>query len=376
MHAPFKYHSSDTFLNGQAINGYETFVWTERYLDPSSFEIEGKLSSGLLTFLPKGTVISHTHTLEAMIVENHQISEDVDTDPKIKITGRGFETVLEERVVGQNWDWGTPPASLAVSVYTLPIDFTWIQSQTLIDDHIRTGVVIDPDDAIPNTIAGLAATWPIIGDAPVDEERIIKRGPVFDQLKELLAIDGLGIRSIRRHNFSGVPHAGSNTTLEVHGGTDKRNSVKFSNENGDIDVAEYLWSIKQYKNAALVTGKFVEQFYPGTETGRDRRVLYVDGNDLDGHLETIPTGATLTAIRAAMTVRAKQALQSQRRIAFSRLDISETPTYHYRHDYNIGDLVSVDSSYGEVVSMRVIEFTEIQDETGETTQPTLEIIEE
>ena len=128
------------------------------------------------------------------------------------------------------------------------------------------------------------------------------------------------------------------------------------------------------KTSALVTGKFVESMVHGAETGLSRRVMLVDGGDIDGHLEAIPTGTDLTNIRAAMTVRGNQALAAQKRLALSRIDVSSTPTYDFRRDYNIGDIVSVDSSYGTVEPMRVVEYVEIVDENGESSHPTLEII--
>lgn len=366
----FKYNSPDTFLGGQAINGYDTVAWTERYREPGSFEISCKLSSGLKDFLPEGSLISHVRTLDIMTVENHQIIEEVDVDPTLVITGRDLDSTLEQRIVGQNWNWASPPASIEVSTYVLPANFTWIQAVELIDEHIKTGTVIMAGDAIPLVQGGHS-----VAGTGVSEARPLGRGDVLKHLVDILAIDDLGCRVLRRHAFSGLPGSSSVTTLYIHDGDDKRNSVIFSTKNGDIDSADYLWSIKSMKTSALVSGKFVETMVHGAETGRDRRVMLVDGSDLDGHLEAIPTGGALTAIRTAMTTRGNQALKAQKRLALSRIDVSSTPTYEFRKDYNIGDLVSVDSSYGLVSAMRVVEHVEIVDENGESSHPTLEIID-
>lgn len=367
----FKYNSSSTFLGGQAINGYDSVAWTERYQDPGSFEIKARLSSGLRDFLPEGTLISHIGTLDVMMVENHQIVEDTDVDPILTITGRDLDCILEQRIVGQNWNWASPPSSLEVSQYVLDANFSWIQAVELINEHIKTGTVITAGDAIPL----FEAVHSVSLVSGVSEARTLARGEVLKHLTDILKVDDLGSRVIRRNSFSGYPGSTSVTTTVIHDGEDKRNSVIFSTKNGDIDSADYLWSIKSMKTSALVTGKFVETMVHGSETGIDRRVMHVDGSDIDGHHETIPTGGTLTAVRAAMTTRGNQALRAQKRLALSRIDISSTPTYEYRKDYNIGDLVSVDSSYGPVDTMRVVEHVEIVDETGESSHPTLEIIE-
>src|SRR6478735_7894203 len=88
--------------SGQYINGVESLMWVERYLEPGEFEIKAPLSSGLRDFLPLGTLISHIDTMEVMIVENHQVIEEETADPTIVITGRTFDTYLENRIVGMN----------------------------------------------------------------------------------------------------------------------------------------------------------------------------------------------------------------------------------------------------------------------------------
>lgn len=364
----FKFDNSDTFSGGEPIVGWDSVSWAERYQPCGEFEIMAKLSSGLRAFLPEGTLISHTRTLEVMVVENQELTEKSDEDPFLKITGRSLPCVLENRIVGQNQDWGTPPASLNDSPYILPSAYTWVQAVKLINDHIYDSDVIDPDDAIPS----LLAIHDIAG-VGVTEERTIKRGTVLQRLLELLAIENIGLKAVRRHGFD-LPLPSTDTQLVIYAGEDKRDLVVFSTENGDIDAADYLWSIKNLKTSALVSGRYVEQMVHGPETGLSRRVMLVDGSDLDGSLDAVPTGTALTDIRAQMAIRGSQALRAQNQIALSRTDISENEAHQYRRDYNIGDVVTVDASYGPASSMRVVEFVEIVDENGVSGHPTLEFL--
>jgi hypothetical protein len=365
----FRFNDPNTFTSGQTIDEWDSASWTERYRDPGEFEIKAKLSSGLREFLPLGTLISHHKTLEVMVVENHQIAEEEDKDPLLTVTGRSLQTLLEGRIVGQNNNWAAPPASISVSLYTLPANYTWIQGTTLINDHIRVGTVINAGDGIPSLVGAND-----VSGTGVSEARTVKRNNVMKELLDILEVNDLGLRGIRPHNVAGLPQPGANATLLIHDGDDRRSQVVFSTKNGDIDSADYLWSIKKLKTSALVSGRYVEQMVHGPETGLDRRVLLVDGSDIDGVYDVIPTGATLTSVRTAMTTRGNQALQAQKRLQLSRTDISRTPTYAYRRDYNMGDIVSVDSSYGPIATMRVVEYVEIEDETGESSHPTLEIL--
>ena len=367
----FKYNSPSTFSGGQAINNYDTVSWSESYRDPGDFDITARLSSGLREFLPEGTLISHINTLEIMMVENHVVKEDEDDDPLLTITGRGIECILEHRIVGQNQNWASPPASLSASQYELASNYTPHQAVTLINDHVYAPSTIDDNDAIPLLVA-----YPAISTIGIQEARIIKRGDVLKALTEILEIEDLGVRIIRRHDFD-LSYIGNtaSTLYLIHQGIDRRNTVIFSTHNGDIDAADYLWTIKKWKTSALVSGKFVETMVHGSETGLNRRVMLVDGQDIDGHLADIPTGGTLTDIRNKMTVRGNAALRAQKQLSLSRIDINHTPTYQFRKDYEIGDLVSVDSSYGPISAMRVVEYVEIVDDNGESGHPTLEFVE-
>jgi len=346
---------------GQKINGAKSVMWVERYREAGEFEIEANLSSGLRDFLPMGGLISHADTLEVMIVENHEINEEVDGDPTIKITGRSFETYLENRVVGTNLS----RASSTFAEYTLAAGYTWAQAVTLINDHI-TAPPANANDALGNITASTAVTG-----TGVSEVRIIKRDNVYSRLLEILAIDDLGIQSRRRNTFPGGDN--TKTVLSVYKGANLANKVIFSWKSGDLDAADYLFSDKKLKNSALVLGRYINTVVDTGPIKYDRRMMLVDANDIDGHLSAPPTGGTLTTLLARMVTRGQQALKSQNRITISRADISNVTKYQYRRDFNVGDLITLDGNFGQMAVMRVVEYVEIEDENGESGHPTLSI---
>lgn len=365
----FKFNNVSAWRNGEAVNGWDRLTWVERYRDPGEFELECELSSGLRAVLPLGTLISHSETLEIMIVENHQVTEKDDESPRLSISGRSLETILENRIVGQNQNWAANPASIIP--YFVDSGYTWEQATWLINDHIVSGLTINAGDGMTLIVSDTS-----VSGTGVQEERPIKRGDLHKRVLEILEIDDLGIQVRRAHNFAGEIYPGNYTLLLIHAGIDKRNTVIFSSQIGDISNAEYLWSLKRLKNSALVSGKFVETMVYGTETGLNRRVMHVDGSDLDGHLTDLPTGQALTDIRTAMGVMGRQALQAQRELVLSRADVSENKSYRYRLDYNVGDIVAIAGSFGETLPMRVVEYAEIVDENGESGHPTLSLLEE
>ena len=356
--------SYETMLeHGDAINKLTSVMWTERYREPGEFQLKAQLSTGLREFLPLGTLISHKDTYEVMIVENHEITEEKQEDPTLIVTGRSFEAFLENRVVGVN----QARASSTLAEYILLQDYTWNQATKLINDHIYNTQT--PNDALYNVQA--VNMVPI--SAGTIEERTIDRGNVLDKLDEILAIDDIGVRTIRR-NYFGLVGSNTWTRIEIFRGTDLSNKVIFSWKSGDLDSAEYLFSDKPTKNAALILGRYVYAVVDNPAyTKYDRRFMMVDGSDLDGNLSAPPTGAALTTILNKMRTRGRQALGRQNRINLSRTDVSDTTQYVFRKDYNIGDIVSLDGNFGQITKMRVVEYVEIEDENGTSGHPTLSI---
>lgn len=363
----FKFNpvTSPTILEqGEPINNATSIMWVERYRDPGEFKIEAPLSSGLREFIPEGTLISHIDTYEVMVVENHQIEEPKREDPKLTITGRTFDSYLENRIVGVN----LVRSSSTISEYVLDVDFTWNQLVQLINDHILTGHLVSSNDELDNVYAST-----ILTGTSISEERTINRGPVIDAVQEILAIDDLGIRTIRRVPWAVPPGSSSSTVFDIFIGEDKTDQVVFSWKSGELESAAYLFSNKKLKNCALVLGRYVYRMVDTAAHKYDRRMMIVPADDLDGNLSAAPTGGALTTLLNKMDVRGRQALAKQSKITISQTDISDVTRYQYRRDYNVGDLVSLDGNFGQTTVMRVVEFAEIEDENGVSGHPTLSI---
>ncbi len=356
---PFKLIATDTpttFTGGQAINDYDRFTWVEKYSSPGDFKIEAKLSSGLAVFLPIGSMISHIDTTEVMIVENHEIQEEENEDPKLIITGRSFTSYLENRIVGvinarAEPDWNS---------YVLTAAYSWVQIVKLINDHI-----VNPPANVNDALSNVVANHSLSGTS-VSVERILKHDDVWKHVKDLLAVDNLGIRTIRRNPFGITGGSATETRINVYKGEDKTDTLMFSWVSGDIEKAHYLFSQKNNKNCALVLGEHFHYMVDGSETNYNRRIMLVDASDInkDGTM-------TLPQIEAAFTVRGQQALASQNDVSISQIDLSDDAKAQYRVDYNLGDLISLDGNYGVITTKRITEYAEIEDENGYSSHPTL-----
>jgi hypothetical protein len=345
------------FSYGKLVEGYTRALWVEKYRGPGEFKLEAPLSSGLMTFLPLGSFVTHKETGAVMIVENHNILQPKDEDPIIIITGRCMTTFLEERIIGDQW----AATSNVVQEEGNLADVTWDQAIALIEMHL-TDSSEDNDE-----LAGVEAIHTCSGSSTT-EARTYRFQDVYRTLIEVLKVDDLGIRVQR-------PTPTDDTTyFVIYRGNDISKTVRFSWMRGDLDNIEYFFSIKKLKTQARVIGQWVQTIVnPTGATRYNRRTMVVDASDLDEQLDAYPSGGTLTSIISKMQTRGRQALKSQNNVSIVQADVSENSDLRYRRDYNLGDLVTVDGDYGAAAVFRVIEYAEADDETGSSGHPTLAI---
>jgi len=357
---------------GEIVNGLSSKMWIERYRDNGDFTFVAPVSSNMRSILPIGTFVTHSNTFEVMIVENHEITDNNGQETTIKITGRSMETLLERRVVVSNPTHSPPqyPLTAPYSDYALSSDFTWNQAVTLISDHI-----LGPDSVNqyrdPNMIIPYIKVNRSITGSGQTVARTVPRGDLYSALKNLLAIENLGIQTIRPHYGTTTPQY---TVFNIHNGLDLSETVNFSYNRGELINSDYLWSDKKIKNCAVVRGTYFEVFVtsPSNPVGLDRRVMYIDASSLDKSYSSPISATDQTIIQAALRQKGLDVLAAQKEIALVKAEINKTSTTaKYRTDYNIGDIVGVMGAFSENAKMRVIEHVEAEDSSGETSYPTL-----
>lgn len=356
------------------INKIKSATWIERYSESGEFKFTAKLSSGLLEQLPPGTLVSHQWTEELMMVENQIIKEGKDEDPTIEISGSSFIEFLGKRTIGMNRDWGSPPT--IPPNFTLPSGYSWDQAKQLINEAISSGPDFQPEEEIPDTVADTNISGSFTPADPV--ERVVERGSLLTRVREILAVDNLGLRMVRKNPFGLTDGADANNLFLIHNGTDRSQYVIFSSKQGDLQSAEYLRTNKTLYNVALVSGTWVETRVttaPSTPEGLDRRELYIQAEDIDSIYWGSPSSIQRAEIEAALQARGKMLLAKQRQFMVTQAEVTPNTRYRYRHEYGIGDIVTVQSNYGDIVPMRVTEYTEIEDDQGLSGHPTLSALD-
>ncbi len=350
-------------VNGDMIHGINTVMWVERYRDSGEFTITADVDSNIRAEIPIGTLISHMRSRDVMIVENHEISDAKGEDLEVTITGRSLETILEQRVVGQNRPW---PSNYAVAPFPIDPKYTWVQVVDLIKVHTDSTQVPDINDALQGIITKHTITR-------TDGEQIareIKLGTdLYSAIVEIMAIEKLGIRAVR-------PSGAGNTatTFEIHEGRNLSSQIIFSFDAGDITNVDYLWSNKGDKNSIMIIGKWVQELIKSNSPnyGYNRRVTMIDASDIDDAYQNQPTTPEMDVIRQKLRVRGDQALKAMNSIALSKAQAAKnSKKYVYREDFEVGDIVLIDGLFNESAPMRIIEYVEISDKDGVSGYPTL-----
>jgi len=361
---------------GVFINGARSKLWAERYDSSGEFEVRGPVGSDLKNQLPIGSLVSHINTDVPMIVENHVISPTDDgSEPEIVISGRDFETILEQRIIGADYLFFMAQAvQNSLLELTLSADWPWGHAKTLIEKCIRTDLLNDTENALPNVQVwidpDLQDKLESFGYVSFNQSIKIPSAPLYGEISKILSSARIGFGSTwRPWTESGV--TSYSMRLKIYTGVDKSKDVVFSFDFNDLLSSEYLWTNKTFKTAAMVVGRWVSTTYRLPGSKYNRRWMIVDGRDIDEQFESTPWSSDLTYVTQMMEARALSAILSQRGLALSRAEQDpESVRWRYREDYNLGDVVTVRGDYDQTLQMQVVEHVEIEDETGESSYPT------
>lgn len=351
------------------IASYDSCTWIERYSEAGEFEIRAPRSSGLQEFLPIDSCISHTGSSDIMFVESHEVADDMRSTSDIIIKGRSLEAWFDNRSVGSQRD----PAFGLIKEVNLPEARTWTQAKTLFDLHIDAAVH-DINDLIPVDVVVTAS-----GDG-TSHARNVRKGGVYSQVLDILSVDDIGIKTVRKGRPGNPIDSGNNRpNIVIFKGVDRSSSIVFSYEGLHIDSADYFWSNRNDKNCFLLIGRHLEYRYgDDTKISFGRKWQTVDVSHIDQGFESPPTGLEMLAGGLMMYARASELSAKKRRSSIAKVDIAtDTNRYKYRTDYDIGDIVSVSGNYGETTKMQVIEHVEIFDhKDGFRSYPSLTTLRE
>lgn len=353
------YRLDDGYFPEESIDGYKSLIWTERYTPAGDFSLVTANIQKTMDKLPLGSCVALHDSKEVCFVETHEIERDDDGNPQLTVSGRSFETFLENRSTLIN---EVPIKSAIDDTNAVMInDQAAPYAAMKIIDNAR-GSLLDTHNVIPNIDGTITA------EALRDEgekDRFITRGRTYDEVLRILQEENNGIRNIRPTG------TGTKLLLNIYqnwsGVTTNPNVVLDVTAGHFIGGVKYTWSIKEYKTAVYVASKnyFVKVYATGASgySGLDHRVDLVDYPDIT---------QTGTKIPAMLRAKGKTYLNKHKKQIFVEGSVSPEIPYKYNVDYGLGDNIRVRGEFGANDIMQVAEYIRSEDENGEeTAYPTL-----
>lgn len=360
--APLEWYTLDDQLRrDQVIEGFETFIWTERYSSAGDFQIVTKSTYNNRTSLAPGTRIGMEGSTYVMVVDTVDDDTDNDGSRLLNITGSSIENLLNDRVA--------MPA-----IANLDETPAWIVEGTpgnivrQMFHEICVFAVLNANDTFPFFTEG---TLLPSGNIPEPADLITVAAPpdtLYNTIKKICDTYGLGFRFVKHGDLGQL-------YFEVYTGSDRTSAqsvvpaVIFDPELDNLSQVRQLTSTALVKTTAYVFAKngAVTVNAPTASpdaVGSERRVLFVNSSN------TSDAGPDLTA---ALQQEGLIALSAQRTVYSFDGQLPVSQPYVYGTDYKLGDIVEERNEDGFGNLMMVTEQIFTSDKEGERAFPTLSI---
>lgn len=336
------------------IDTFESLIWTERYNGCGNFEIYTPTDMTLMTMIRQDYYAWLKESDQVMIIEEVQISTEVETGGHLTISGRSLESLLDRRIIWQ---------------------------QTVLNGNLQNGIkklinenVISPSIA-DRKIAGFVfqdSIDPAVTDLTIRAQ--YTGDNLYETIETICKIYHLGFQVMLdgQNRFVFTLYAGTDRSYDQSGNPYVVFSPKFEN----IINSNYLESKKTLKNVTLVAGEDEGQSRKTRIVGggKDlaRRELYTDARDLQS--ETSEGKLTDAEYNAQLDQRGLEMLSGCQLTKTFEGQVEATQTFVYGKDFHKGDIVQIVNEYGIESKVRVIEIVRVQDTTGYEMYPTFSVV--
>lgn len=341
-----------TFQTIGLLDVCESFIWTDRHREYGDFEIYTFPSEEIMALIEKDYYLFNPDSEHLMIIECREITTDNDDGPRLIVTGRSLESLLNRRVI---WSPTTISGSLQDGI------------EKLLNENI-----ISPSDSnrkISNFTFKKSTDTRIT--SLTHEQQYTPSDNLYDVIVNLCENYDLGFKVIwiedNKFEFSlykGIDRSYAQETLPY---------VVFSPDFDNILTSDYTDDSKDYKNVARVagSGNDSEKVYAsyGDSSGLNRREVYIEASDISKKDESnndIPDAE----YNNLLVEKGKTSLADYKIVTGFEAEIDSTAMYIYGTDYSMGDVVQLKNEYGIEDAAQITEFVFSHDDEGEQFYPT------
>ena len=326
------------------LDNFFSLRWVRRYHRTGEFELHCPLNVHTLELLQRENIIWKQGDHEAGYIKYRQLGQDAQGQEVLIVKGDFLIGYLDRRII-----WGQEILSGTAEV----------AMRTLVKKH-----AINPahsERKIPLLELGQLQNYP----ETVEYQTSYKN--LLDEVEHISSLSRLGYRVT-------VDLPAKRLIFEVYKGRDLTASQStnppaiFSNEFENVLKQEFVDSLHNYRNVALVAGagegtdrKLVTV---GQGTGLDRFELYVDARDLqeeDENGNPIQEADYEEMLRS----RGQSKLAECANLQTFECKINPFSNLRYKEDFDLGDIVTCTSKkWGVTINARITEVEEIYEQDG------------
>lgn len=335
---------NNDFTKLEVIEGYVSFIWTERYDEYGDFKLRVPIKQIRTHAFRVGRYIWNTESNKLMRILSYikdTFTEDGEGDT-VTLEGKSMEYIFQERVLLPNRETGG---------LWIDENYAGNLATTMVSTVCVTGENQSSLDVIPN----LDLAWP----GQVGRHELIEVRPtsLYEAFVPLIQASDLGFRV----NFN---RATKRFTFHVFEGVEK-SLMRFMPENDNIINVRHMNSIVENRNVAYVHHRefptpTVVSWNDETYSGLDRRVMVVDGSSIQA--------PTVTQLRREGRI----ALRNHRNLKMMDGEAIGN-SFVYNQTYRMGDIVQVRDELGRESRARIVEYIWSHDSKGFKSYPTFRI---
>ena len=326
------------------LDSFFSLRWIRRYHQAGEFELHCPLNVHTLELLQRGNIIWKQGDEEAGFIKYRQLGQDAQGQETLVIKGDFLTGYLDRRII-----WGQEILNTTAEV----------AMRTLVEKHAISPA--DVDRAIPLLELGELQNF----DEVVDYQTSYKN--LLEEIEKISNLSGLGYRVV-------VDLPAKQLLFQVYKGRDLTAGQSanppaiFSNEFENVLEQEYIDSLHNYRNVALVagTGEGVDRklITVGTGMGLNRFELFVDARDLreeDEEGNPIQEADYLEMLKSRGQSKLAECADLQ--TFESRINVRSN--LRYKEDFDLGDIVTcISKKWGVTINARITEVEEIYEQDG------------
>lgn len=356
----------------------KSIIWHEKYKSVGDFEIYAQATPQNIVLLAKNNYITRLDKDEIGIIEDIDISYNVQDGRMITAIGRFAKSILDRRHIyktkprqGGNGHINEPTIIGQASKDTSKVE----KAVRFLVNNNAINCSFNPARNISILELGTLANLPEI---LVDENgNAAQRQVSYDNLLEYTD------KTLNEYNLSAKIILNKDTLklqYVVYKGVDRSTDntagnepIIFSQDFDNLLESEYAFKTSQEKNVALIggEGEGVERFYSliGGTSDLGRRETFVDASSINKKYkdeQEVEHEYTNEQYDSLLKAAGKNTLAQLKQIeSFNgKLDISNGQ-FQLNINFALGDIITIqDNEIGKYINARIIETTEVQDENG------------